>query len=234
MEEFIKIITNEIAKNGTDPYFAYPHCRGYSLEEMKEKEYYPFVYALNIQNKILFPDEKDQTDLEVHRFCWENKIREYNENWITGFARFVQKCDAIELKKRSVPNDGFGATINFMKHDDDAVGSLFTDKFIAFCKSKEIKNYYIAIEYGKNNNNPHAHVYLDYYDRRRCGGGTGLNDTAKPRSLRYELHKFLTSPTDIQVQHNPRLGAWYQYCKKPESEKKTFFERLHTHSEDLA
>lgn len=228
MEQFMKLMINDISKNGKDPYYAFPHMRGYSLEEMKDKEYYPFIYALNIKNNVLYPDELDQPDLEVHRYCWENKIVEYNLRWARGFTTFVSKCDALKVQKRSIPNDGFGATINFMKHGDDEIGSKFQDSFINFCKSKEIKNYYIAIEYGKNNDNPHAHIYLDYYDRRKSGGGYGLNDTAKPRTLRYELHKFLPSQTDIQVKHNPRIGDWYKYCKKPESNKKTFFERFDT------
>jgi hypothetical protein len=226
MEEFLKKINTDLIKKGNDPFYAFPLLEGKSLEEAKKEEYYPFIYALNMKNNVIYPGEEDQPDLEVHRLCWELKIREFNERWALGFSRFIQKCDAIKTIKVKTKPEGFGATVNFMRHGDDEVGSLFTDRFINFCKSKEIKNYYIAIEYGKNNNNPHAHLYLDYYDRRRCGGGTGLNETAKPRSLRYELHKLLPTSTDIQVKHNPRLGSWYKYCTKEESEKKTFVEEF--------
>lgn len=222
----MNIIKDDLIKNGNDPYYAYPHLKHYSLEEAKKQEYYPFIYALNIQNKIPYPDELDQPDLEVHKFCWEQKIREFNERWATGLARFISKCDAVKVTKKKQKHTGFGATINFMRPGDDEVGSLFIDAFQNFCKSKEIKNYYVAIEYGKNNNNPHAHIYLDYYDRRKSGGGAGCTESAKPRSLRYELHKLLPFRTDIQVQHNPRKGSWYQYCTKEESPKKVVVEKF--------
>lgn len=219
---FSNIVAN-ISANKFDPYFHFPELKSKTLEECKEIEYYPFIYALNIQNRI-YPDDEECPDEEVLRMYWNLKIMEYNSHHMNLTVDLLNRMGALTKKTVKKKPTGFGATVNFMRHGDDEVGSLFTSRFIDFCKSKEIKNYYIAIEYGKNNNNPHAHLYLDYYDRRKSGGGAGLNESAKPRSLRYELHKLLNTRTDIQVKHNSRFGSWYTYCTKSESDKKTFVE----------
>jgi hypothetical protein len=218
-------IIAKVSASKFDPYFHFPELKSKSLEECKEMEYYPFIYALNIKNKI-YPTDEKCPDEEVMIMYWNLKIMEYNSHHFNLNVDLLTRMGALTPAKVRVKPQGFGATVNFMRPGDDEVGSVFTDRFIKFCKSKEIKNYYISIEYGKNNNNPHAHLYLDYYDRRRCGGGFGLNETAKPRSLRYELHKLLPSRTDIQVKHNPRFGAWYKYCTKDESDKKTIVEQF--------
>lgn len=221
---FSNIVAN-VSANKFDPYFHFPELKGKSLQECKEIEYYPFIYALNIKNRI-YPEDEHCSDDEVMTMYWNLKIMEYNSHHFNLAVSLLHKMGAITKQKVKQKATGFGATVNFMKPGDDEVGSLFIDAFEKFCKSKDIKNYYVAIEYGKNNNNPHAHLYLDYYDRRKSGGGAGCTESAKPRSLRYELHKLLPFRTDIQVQHNPRKGSWYQYCTKIESEKKVVVEKF--------